>query len=250
MKQQNELIDKRDPWWSRNLIACVITISVLGITVFIGIYYLIVSTDKGIDFIGKSLLPLWGTWIGTVLAYYFGKANFEAASKSYQEVIKQLTPEEKIAKLDVKEAMIPGEKIEYLDYDTEKDKFISDILNYERFRIYNRYAIFDQKKVLKFIIHRSVFYQFISQNVTEGKSNDEIKQLTLQNLIDNSNNEIKSMLYKGYNFIPSNASLLDAKKAMDSIPECQDVFITETGKPSEPVLGLITNNILMEKAKV
>ncbi|HEY4786354.1 MAG TPA: hypothetical protein VIH57_09910 [Bacteroidales bacterium] len=250
-KQQNgQKEDMKGSWWLRNMIALIITVAVIGMTITIGIYYLNSSQKEGLDFIGKSLLPLWGTWIGTVLAFYFGKANFEAATKSYQDVIKTLTPEEKIAKLAVKDAMIPFSQIEYLDYDTEKDKYISDILNYERFKKYNRYAIFDQKKVLKFIIHRSTFYQFIAQKVEENKSNDEIKKLTLQNIIDNSNADIKNMLYKGYNFIAIKASLLDAKIAMDAIPECQDVFVTDTGRTSEPVLGLITNNVILEKAKV
>jgi hypothetical protein len=240
--------DNKTAWILRNMIALIITGFVVGITVLIGIYCLFIKPD--LNFVGQSLLPLWGTWFGTVLAFYFGKVNFEAASKSYQQVIKTLTPDEKIAKLAVKEVMIPISEIEYLDYDSEKDKYISDILNYERFKKYNRYAIMDQNKILKFIIHRSTFHQFIVQNVGENKTNDEIKNLTLQNMIDNSNAEIKGMLYKGYNFISVNACLLDAKNAMDAIPECQDVFVTAKGQASEPVMGLVTNNLIMEKAKV
>jgi len=44
----------------------------------------------------SSVLPLLGTWVGTILAYYFSKENFEAATKSVTELAKQLTPQEKL----------------------------------------------------------------------------------------------------------------------------------------------------------
>jgi len=239
-----------DSWLYRNIIALTITVFVVGITILIAINLLFFSEEPNLDFIGKSLLPLWGTWIGTVLAFYFGKVNFEAASKSYQDVIKTLTPDEKIAQLSVKEIMIPFEKIQYLIYENEKDVSINKILNYERFKFYNRYAIFDKNNIFKYIIHRSTFYLFIYQKVSEKKDNDEIIKLTLQNLIDDNSIEIKSMLFKGFNFVSINSNLLDVKKAMEVVSECQDVFVTETGKTSEPVLGLITNNIILEKTKI
>jgi hypothetical protein len=74
---------------------------VVGTTVFVAGYLLLTnsgSSDKPLSFIGQTLLPLWGTWIGTVLAFYFGKANFEAATQSYKDAIKTLTPEEKISR--------------------------------------------------------------------------------------------------------------------------------------------------------
>lgn len=35
-----------------------------------------------------SVLPLLGTWVGTVLAFYFSRENFEAANKSVQDLVK------------------------------------------------------------------------------------------------------------------------------------------------------------------
>jgi hypothetical protein len=58
------------------------------------------------------------------------------------------------------------------------------------------------------------------------------------------------MLDRGYCFVKKTATLLDAKNAMDAMKECMDVFITENGKVEEPILGLITNNRLLEVAKV
>lgn len=254
-KQKPEVEDKPG-WWSRNTIAFIITFGVMISTVYIAIASIHFRSEPNFNFIGESLLPLWGTWLGTVLAFYFGKSNFEAASKSYQEAIKSLTPEEKIAKLLVKDAMLPVEKIEFLDYEKEKKIAITEILNYSRFEKYNRYAVFDPNKVLKYMIHRSVFLEFLynkSLVKTDGGNaagTASPKLLTLDSLLATDDLKIKALLNRGYGFVPLNATVLDAKRVIDSIAECQDVFITPTGAPTEAVVGLLTNTMIFEKAKV
>ena len=42
------------------------------------------------------LLPVIGAWVGTVLAFYFGQVNFEAASRSAANLVRQLSPREKL----------------------------------------------------------------------------------------------------------------------------------------------------------
>ena len=40
-----------------------------------------------VQYIFGALLPLWGTWIGTILAYYYSKENFESANKNVQQIV-------------------------------------------------------------------------------------------------------------------------------------------------------------------
>lgn len=259
-QQSDSPTEKLPSWASRNLIASIITGLVVGVTVFIAIYILY-NPDKKADgsislnlsFIGQTLLPLWGTWIGTVLAFYFGKANFEAASKSYQEVIKTLTPDEKISKLLVKDVMLPLNKIEYLNLEEEKSKEIKVILDYPRFKDFNRFVVFDQNKAVKYMIHRSTFFEFTYLKYIDFKKegkNPYNETLTLNDLLTYNNEKIKNTLTRGFGFVSIESCLLDAKKVIDSIEECFDVFITQTGKSTEPVMGLITNNMIFNKAKV
>jgi hypothetical protein len=42
----------------------------------------------------------------------------------------------------------------------------------------------------------------------------------------------------------------DAKEVMERIEKCGDVFVTTTGKPSEPIVGWITDNVVIENAAV
>ena len=229
------------------LLAYTITAAVLLVTIYIAIY----SLHKGNgDVVLHTLIPLWGTWIGTVLAFYFGKNNFDAATKSYQDVIEKLTPHEKMSKLLVKDYMVSLDKLEYLTYDEEKSNKIYDILKYKKFEPHNRFAIFDSEGVAKYIIHRSLFNRFISSKVEENLSLKEIQELTLGNLVENSDDAIKNVLKNSFAVVSINATLLEAKTKIDSIHECLDVFITETGATNEKVQGLITNNIILKEANV
>lgn len=249
MKKELNAVSEETNWqWTlRNLIAIIITFLVVGVTVFIAIYMVIYNHSAGVDgkfdisFIGQTLLPLWGTWLGTVLAFYFGKANFEAASK----VIKNMTPDEKIANLLVKDAMVPLVDIVVLNYDTEKSVSLKTILDYERFKPYNRFAVFDSNNIVKAMINRGTFFEFMYK-----KSSSPTQELTLDDLLKTDDANIKNTLNYDYCFVPINATVLDAKKKMDSIAECHNVFITLNGKATEPVLGLLTNNNILEIAKV
>lgn len=249
METQQKYPKKENNWdWAlRNSIGLIITAGVVGVTVFIAIYMVLYNRSVGTDgksfdmsFIGQTLLPLWGTWLGTVLAYYFGKANFEAGSNA----VKSMTPESKMASLLVKDVMIPQADIVVLKYEDQLSKNVKDILAYPQFKPYNRFAVFDKNNIVKAMIHRGTFYEFLFKN------KDKENELTFQNLLNDEDENIKNQLSFGFGFVKLDATVLDAKKVIDSIAECQDVFITQTGSRNEPVLGLLTNNKILEVAKV
>jgi len=196
----------------------------------------------------QTLIPLWGTWTGTILAFYFCKNNFEAAARSYEHVINQLKPHEKMAKLLVKDYMIPHHKLEYLTYDDVKNEPISKILKYEQFDPYKRFAVFDNAKAAKYIIHRSLIHQFIASQVDKGMETKQISELTLLEFLENKT--IRNILKNNLAILSMDATLLEAKTKIDSIEECLDVFITKTGAEDEAVEGLITNNIILKAASV
>jgi len=236
---------------ARRVIAIVITSIILAGTVAIAFFALWNNDrEKGLSFVGQTLLPLWGTWIGTVLVFFFSRENFEAASKSYQAIIDKLSPEEKMAKLNAADVMLPVKEIVHLTYSKDKKEKIFDILDRDDFKNYKRFAVFDDDFKMLYMIHRSTFTAFISEGVLNKDSNDNIHKYTLEFMINNASQQISRSLNLGYNFVNKKATLLDAKKAMDAIPECFDVFVTETGKKDEPVLGMITNSKILEYAVV
>ncbi len=231
---------KEEKWWQigmRNSIAIVITVFVVGITLAVAIISLIKADIKvSLDYIGQTLLPLWGTWLGTVLAFYFGKANFEAATNA----ITRNSSESKMANLSVGDVMIPLRDIKYLDYDKREKDSIETILADKDFEPYNRFAVFDSKKIVKAMIHRGSFYEFMH------KKKDVQRELTLKDILETDDVCLKNTLSYGFGFVKVNSTVLDAKKVIDSVAECQNVFITQNGGRNEPVLGLLTNNKILE----
>jgi len=240
-------------WNVRNIIALGISLLILLATFGVAAKVLLspaVEGVNGLDFIAQTLLPLWATWIGIILAFYFTRENFEAASKSYQSIIKSLTPEEKMASLPVTDVMLPVKIITHLTSPADLKKTLFDILADKRFISYNRFAVFTEQKTLFKMIHRSSITQFISDMLKEKKKPEEIETCTLDYMLQNASSEIRSMLDRGFNFVAETATLLDAKRVMESSRECMDVFVTKTGDPKEPVLGLVTNNKILEYARV
>jgi hypothetical protein len=51
-------------------------------------------------------------------------------------------------------------------------------------------------------------------------------------------------------FVPIGALLSEAKDRMEKTRNCQDVFVTEHGPPSEPVRGSLTDAELLRYSKV
>jgi len=229
-------------------LALSITGVVLLITVFIAIYSMICGQNNPDfkDITVKTLIPLWGTWIGTVLAFYFGKDNFDAASKTYKETIDKLTAKEKMEEIFVKNCMIPLYDIEYSIYDEIRPKHICDILSEKE---ENRFVILEKELVAKYVIHRSMLDRFLALEVAKGTSTEKIQELTFEDFENCEDKTIKNVLENSFSVIPINSNLLKAKEAVDN-DGCSDIFISETGSKKEKVKGWITNIMILKEAEV
>jgi hypothetical protein len=62
-----------------------------------------------------TVLPVLATWVGTVLAFYFGSENFRQAAQSTREALSERLAQTR----KITDAMIPYEKIAKLDADDE-----------------------------------------------------------------------------------------------------------------------------------
>ncbi len=242
---------KYPPFNTKNVIAVGILLIVAFVTGIITIRALsCTDTESGLDYISKTVLPLVGTWMGALIAYYFAKDNFDATSKQINKVIDTLTPEKQLAGKKVKDEMIPISAIESLEYDDEllNRSILDGILEDERFKNRNRFPVFENK-VCKYVIHKSTFYEFIALML--GKMGlDEIKKLTFGDLLKTEEERIRRYLTGSVEFVASDATMLDAKRLMDSNKNCEDVMVTDAGNKNEKVLGWITDVEIAKNAKV
>jgi chemotaxis protein histidine kinase CheA len=109
----------------REKIATYVTTLAIAGTIVLGIFALVyvlripdADTDKNLDkklqvitYVFTALLPLWGTWMGTIMAFYFSKENFMAANESVKNLVAQITPSQKLESTKCKDVMIPYDKI-------------------------------------------------------------------------------------------------------------------------------------------
>lgn len=235
----------------RNLVTKIVVWSTMGITILVAVFVLYISTCKGKEsdysIITQTLIPLWATWMGTVIAFYFGKSNFDSATKSYNRIIDKLSPEDRLASVPVVEVMVPIAEMSHLDYDSSKLKTLKEILSMEEFSKYNRYAILDNNR-LKYVIHKSEFTKYLADSLIQG--NERSCDDTLEMFIENGVKDPSTIWLTGAGFASVASTLLDVKKVMNSLQNVQDVFITRTGKSNEPIIGLVTNNIVMDNLEL
>jgi hypothetical protein len=114
--------------------------------------------------------------------------------------------------------------------------------------------VLDDKDYPRYVIHRSTIDKFLANKAVEGASkatdqkklSDDLKKLTLHDLIEN-----EPGLRRSFGLVREDSTLADVKALMDALGnECQDIFVTKTGSYTDPVLGWITNVIIEENSKL
>jgi len=210
-----------------------------GSTVLIvGAIAIIVNPTTNIMPVFNVILPLMASWVGTVLAFYFGRENFESANQQVRELVQRFTPEQAVSQpvtiamrflADMTYYSIPRGK-------TEKDVTIKDLRDLIRRKDASRLPILDSDKKPKYMLHGSSVDKYLAM---EGKTEND----SLDDLLTELKAQFKMEfgLNCAFVVVPETATLAEAKEKMDEIEFCQDIFITEKGTADEPLKGWLSN---------
>jgi hypothetical protein len=185
----------------------------------------------------SSVLPLLGTWVGTVLAFYFARENLAAATEStlaLQGRAEMATPVTKV--------MIP--ESDWVVYDlgpTDSPEALELSALHARMRAISppsrRLPIRTASGAVLCVLHDSTLAAFAESEGQSGPTTDK----TLGDLL--AKPEFKELV-EAIGFVPEKATVLDARKVMASIKNCNDVFVTSTGKRDDRAIGWLTNTLL------
>lgn len=94
----------------RDYIAIAITaVSIVGVLVLAAVCIWF-NHDKAQEIL-TTVLPVIGTWVGTVLAFYFSKENLESATRSITAIVGQLTPSDKLKQILAKDKVIKKDQM-------------------------------------------------------------------------------------------------------------------------------------------
>lgn len=243
--------------WFRRYLALIVTAFAIVGTCGLGITGVIMAgkiaePEKafvGIKDVIGMILPVMGAWIGTVLAFYFGRENFESAAKNTRDLVGQLTSDEKLRSVPAGSAMIPIGAADTFTLPTTGagDVLLQSLLALLKTKNRNRLPILDGQGRILYIAHRSTIDRFVV-NALQGNPPPEIATLTLAVML--ASPEFNATLTSGLGTVRETDSLAEAKTQMDRVPNCLDVFVTADGTRNSAVLGWLTNVIVLEQSRV
>lgn len=194
-----------------------------------------------------AVLPLLGSWVGTVLAYYFSRENLEAATRSVSELSRQLTEREKLEAILVKDKMIKKSEIFFKTL-PNSELYLTQLLNeLENFGKGLRIPILTTKSHPSLMLHRSAIDKYLVAKARSAPPVANLDSLTVENLLEDDS-ELKLLAETSFGVIREGATLAEAKDIMDNTPFCQDVFITTSGAKADAVIGWITDKIIRDNA--
>jgi len=195
--------------------------------------------DNRVQLVFTTVTTLVGTWVGTLLAFYFTRENFEAASRSMQRTIDRLSPDERLHSVKIEEAMILRGSMK--TFDLKADQMVDAVLlselvaKFAEDETVSRLPILDAKGAVVAIIHESLLNKFLQEN-------PNLTAPTLANI--GADRQLGPKL-KLFGVVARDRTLRDAKTAMESQTGCKDVFVTPSGGASENVVGWITDGRIL-----
>tara|TARA_R110002072_G_scaffold155657_2_gene306057 strand:+ start:98268 stop:99038 length:771 start_codon:yes stop_codon:yes gene_type:complete len=200
-----------------------------------------------------AIIPLVGTWIGTVLAYYFSGENFQRATDSVSRLARQVG-EERLRTTKVVDAMISMDaavliRLPQSDPDGAKINLKTQVQALLNDRI-TRIPIVDHTGQIKFVLHESIIFRFISEyalTATESDKPIDVTTLTLKDLL--SRDDIRNFAMRTIAFVGKEATLAEAKQQMEALSKSQDVFVTDDGTSTGLAIGWVTNVIISRHAR-
>ncbi len=211
----------------------------------------------------NSLLPVFGTWVGTLLAYYFAKENFEAASKTVRDMAGAVSGVEALQSIAVESVMLGGPEHPFVTLGRadlgKKDeeiplKAITELLDRKKIDRLPLFAGNAASGPIRGVIHLSTIEKLVRKKA-EDSPPVNFDKLHLSDLI--AEPVLGALFGKSFAIVKTGSTLADAKARMDQrsaelgdAGNCYDIFVTADGQATSPVRGWITNDIINRHARV
>ena len=197
--------------------------------------------DRTSQMVFTAVLPLLGTWVGAVLAYYFSRENLQAGSQTTIDAVKSLGGGGSTG--PVTEHMTALARINPLrtvaDEAEARTIRLSDLYSAMRGSGNSRVPVLTRSNVAIYVIHEPDIDKFAagSQGIVTNLPAD----VTVDTLLDDQ--DIAPELTAFISVSPT-ATLEEARRACAVNVGTKDVFVTTDGQETSPVIGWMTNSDL------
>jgi len=205
-----------------------------------------------------AVLPLFGTWIGTIMAFYYTKDNLDAANHNVNQLVnKIISPDEKLQATAARDKMILYGQM-YIVREGANDKLLAKLkeMDDEAAKAgsknkWNRIPVLNQNDQPVYIVHRSLINEFLAAKAQENPP-PNLADLTFQDLRAHKDFVDRKVLDTTFRTVKVGDSMALAKKLLDEWKDrnCQDVFVTSDGTEQGKVIGWITNVVIQEVATI
>jgi uncharacterized membrane protein len=211
---------------------------------------MLTKVDSLLNGVFTAVLPVVATWVGTVLAFYFGSENFRQAAQHTREALSdRLVAKKKISDPGM---MVPFDRIGRLDADGVTDaesKDMEDVIHMMS-EAARRVIVFNKAEQCPIYVIRSSVPPmpagWIKGDFTVG---DEVKgkKKTIKDYLDTDgkNGQKNRVDATNFKYIAEETTPEDALSFM-ARERIDDLFITKDGKPGR-VLGWTTSTDLGAK---
>jgi hypothetical protein len=200
----------------------------------------------------NTILPVLAGWVGTVLAFYFSALQSESTNRSLQQAIGRIDGGPP-SQARVTARMIPVSSIRHLQTLDDGHPPSSFNLAAALRPLFDPQApggavtrlVFVERGQFRYVIHVGTLNAFLGLPPPAERS---IGDLTLDDLLKNDHyrNQIANLVA----FVGTDATLAQAKTALDAVAGAQDIIVTSTGDANGQVLGWITNVDLIKALAV
>lgn len=207
--------------------------SVVAMTV-LAIVAIVIEPDSAMT-IFNIVLPVFASWVGTILAFYFGRENFESANQQVRELVDRLTPEQraKAPVTSVMRSLLNTAYFQITEGKSDQDVKLSELIAKFGGNV-SRLPIIAADNRAKYMIHESSIDKYIASG---GKQEDSLEKF----IATQKKAGFDFGVNKGFVVVSERTMLADAKRKMEETPSCQDILITKGGSPDEAVTGWISN---------
>ena len=227
IKPERSEQDMRNKIAERILLASACAITILGAIVIFK------DTSKSMD-IFNITLPVFSSWVGTVLAFYYGRVNFESANDRVREMIDKLSPEER-STTPVGTIMRKLEDTTHITLTEAKGEAQTKLSEMRALLSgqVSRLPVISVTGAPRYIVHGSTINRYLAEG---GSEND-----SLADLVAKLGDKAAMGARCGFAIVGPKDSIERAKTRMESSPACQDIFVTADGGEQQPLVGWISN---------